>query len=243
MSGSSDLSLKLWSSETWDCVRTLVGHDHVVSDVAFAGDGQVVSCSRDATIKVWDATSGYCVKTLRGHSEWVRTIAVSAGGLLVSGGHDKSVRLWKLADGSLQHELFGHEHVIEAVAWAPPSSNPWIEDLDNAKDLAEKQTEQKYFASASRDKSIRVWSVTGTLVATLTGHENWVRALHFQGKLLFSAGDDYSVRVWDLAAKRLLKTIDNAHEHFVSTLAYSSLAGGLVATADVEGTAKLWGLK
>ncbi len=143
VSGAADLSLKLWSTETWDCVRTLVGHDHVVSDVAFAGDAQVVSCSRDATIKVWDATSGYCVKTLRGHSEWVRSIAVSAGGLLVSGGHDKSVRLWKLSDGALLHELFGHEHVIEAVAWAPPSSNPWIEDLENAKDLAEKQTEQK----------------------------------------------------------------------------------------------------
>ncbi len=85
--------------------------------------------------------------------------------------------------------------------------------------------------------------MTGTLVATLSGHENWVRGLHFQGKLLVSVGDDYALRVWDLAAKRLLKSIENAHEHFVSCLAFSQLGGGQIATADVEGTAKLWGLK
>jgi WD40 repeat protein len=74
-----------------------------------------------------------------------------------SGGHDKSVRVWNLTTGTSVHELYGHEHVIEAVAWAPPASNPWIEDVENAKELAEKQTEQKYFASVSRDKSIKIW--------------------------------------------------------------------------------------
>lgn len=155
--GSSDLAIKLWSCETWDCLKTLQGHDHVVSDVAFAnGDALLLSASRDATLRVWDATTGYCQRQLRGHQEWVRTLDVAAAaGLVASGGHDKSLRVWNLTTGATLHEFFGHEHVVEAVAWAPPAANPYIEDLENAKDLAEKQTVTKYFASASRDKTIR----------------------------------------------------------------------------------------
>ena len=83
------------------------------------------------------------------------------------------------------HELYDHEHVIECVKFAPPSSNPWIEDLENAKDLAEKETEQKYAASGSRDKKINIWNITnGSLVMTLKGHENWVRDFIFYGKIM-----------------------------------------------------------
>lgn len=243
-SASSDLSIKLWNTETWDCVRTLQGHDHAVSDVLFVGD-LIVSCSRDHNIKLWDSQTGYCTKTLKGHSEWVRSIAPNAdGSLLVSGGHDKTVRIWNLANGAAVHELFGHDHVIEAVAFAPPSANPWIEDLENAKDLADKQTEAKYCASASRDKTIKIWDVTtGQPVFSLSGHENWVRGLQFAGggKYLMSVADDYSIRIWDLSARRQVKALENAHDHFVSSIAYSTRLG-LVATSDVDGKVKVWGL-
>ena len=89
-----------------------------------------------------------------------------------------------------------------------------------------------------------MWNAaTGSSVFCLKGHENWVRAIVFHpgGKLLFSCGDDYTVRVWDLAGRRLVKTIENAHEFFVSCMALSKM--GLLATGDVEGTAKLWACK
>lgn len=242
-SASADLSLKLWDMETNECIKTMHGHDHNVSAVVFMPNGDtVVSCSRDHSIRYWDVQTGYCSKTLHGHSEWVRAIAVSpAGDLLVSGGHDKSVRLWDAPKGTTLHEMFGHEHVIECVAFAPPQSNPWIEDLENAKDVAEKQTEIKYCVSGSRDKKIIVWDVkSGGIVMTLKGHENWVRdfVFHPSGKYLISTGDDYTIRIWDLSQQRVIKTIDNAHEHFIGTLHLSKL--GCIATGDVENLIKLW---
>ncbi len=112
-----------------ECVKTMHGHDHNVSAVVFSGEETVISCSRDHSIKLWNVTTGYCTKTLSGHTEWVRTLAV-AGDLLLSGGHDKSIRVWNISKGTTQQELFGHEHVVECVAFAPPASNPWIEDLE-----------------------------------------------------------------------------------------------------------------
>jgi WD40 repeat protein len=56
VSCSSDLSLKLWEFEqTYECLKTLRGHEHSVSGVAFLpGDDIIVSASRDGTIKVWE---------------------------------------------------------------------------------------------------------------------------------------------------------------------------------------------
>ena len=53
------------------------------------------------------------------------------------------------------------------------------------------------------------------------GHDNWVRALvfHPSGKYLLSASDDGTIRVWELATGRCVKTVQ-AHSHFVTCLAW-----------------------
>jgi platelet-activating factor acetylhydrolase IB subunit alpha len=113
---SADVSIKLWDFKegTYECTRTLRGHDHSVSAVAWLPDTtgsssssslRLASCSRDSSIKIWDAATGYCIDTLSGHSDWVRSIAAAAasaavagvaegGVLLASCGNDQSVRVW-----------------------------------------------------------------------------------------------------------------------------------------------------
>ena len=59
-----DLSIKLWDADTWDCKRTLHGHDHNVSSLAFTPNGEtLLSASRDKTIRVWEVSTG-CVFAL-----------------------------------------------------------------------------------------------------------------------------------------------------------------------------------
>lgn len=96
------------------------------------------------------------------------------------------------------------------------------------------------------------------------GHDNWVRALvfHPSGKYLLSASDDGTIRVWELATGRCVKTVQ-AHSHFVTCLAWgrqlASSGGGakvgangapnggeaekvvnVVATGSVDQTVKIW---
>lgn len=55
------MSIKLWDfNQTYECVKTMHGHDHNVSSVAFSPSGDIVySASRDKTIKAWEVATGY----------------------------------------------------------------------------------------------------------------------------------------------------------------------------------------
>lgn len=58
---SADMSIKLWDfTQTFECFKTMLGHDHNVSSVAFVPAGDfVLSASRDKTIKMWEVATGY----------------------------------------------------------------------------------------------------------------------------------------------------------------------------------------
>lgn len=61
---SADLSIKLWDfQQSYECVKTMHGHDHNVSSVAFVPAGDyVLSASRDRTIKMWEVATGLVLR-------------------------------------------------------------------------------------------------------------------------------------------------------------------------------------
>ena len=57
---SADMTVKLWDFTSYECIKTLHGHDHNVSSISFMPSGDyVVSSSRDKTIKMWEVATGY----------------------------------------------------------------------------------------------------------------------------------------------------------------------------------------
>jgi WD40 repeat protein len=92
------------------------------------------------------------------------------------------------------------------------------------------------------DEKIELWDVaTSTQRATLNGHEHFAGHLTFSpnGKLLASSslGDRKTIIVWDVAAARMMKSIDEPE--VLRSLAFSPDSHTLLSAKD-DGTIKLW---
>eukprot|EP01031_Cornospumella_fuschlensis_P035932 gene35932-43580_t len=70
MSCSEDKTIRLWSIETGECIKTLTGHSKVVNDADFHADFKmfrrhagIVSCSGDNTLKIWNGSDTNALST------------------------------------------------------------------------------------------------------------------------------------------------------------------------------------
>jgi WD40 repeat protein/tetratricopeptide (TPR) repeat protein len=94
-------------------------------------------------------------------------------------------------------------------------------------------------ASAGKDKTVKLWSLDGTLLNTLQGHKSDVVAVSFSpdGQLLASASCDKTVKLWSLDGT-LLYTLQG-HKNFVLAVSFSP-DGQLLASVSRDKTIKLW---
>ena len=119
VSGSWDNTLRVWDSNTGECLRSMEGHSAPVTSVAMLPDGRYVSGSGDHTLRVWDCDSGKCLRTLEGHSDSVNCVAVLPDGRCVSGSSDHTLRVWDSNTGECLRSMEGHSAPVTCVAVLP----------------------------------------------------------------------------------------------------------------------------
>ncbi|KAK4623525.1 Nuclear distribution protein PAC1 [Fulvia fulva] len=198
--------------------HTLQSHRQPITSVAFHPlFSSLASGSEDCTIKIWDYELGELERTLKSHTKAV--LDVDFGGprgntLLASCSSDLTIKLWDPAEEYKNiRTLPGHDHSVSCVRFIPSGA-------------AGAPLSGNLLASASRDKSIRIWDVTtGYCLRTLRGHGDWVRslALTMDGRWLVSTSSDQSARMWDLSQpdSNAQKQTFMAHEHVVECTAFA----------------------
>jgi WD40 repeat protein len=81
VTGSQDMTAKVWDAATGQELLTLEGHTDVVRSVTFSPEGnRIVTGSDDRTAKVWDAGTGQELLALNGHTHAVWSAAFSPDG-------------------------------------------------------------------------------------------------------------------------------------------------------------------
>ncbi|MDJ0773697.1 MAG: AAA-like domain-containing protein [Mastigocoleus sp. MO_167.B18] len=97
----------------------------------------------------------------------------------------------------------------------------------------------KLLASASRDQTIKLWRMDGTLLKTFEGHGDWVRGIAFSpnGKYIVSASQDGTVKLWQINGT-LLSTF-KGHSAGVNSVAFGNKCKLIVSGSD-DNTVKIW---
>ena len=236
-----DATVRVWQLADGAPVgKPLTGHTGL--DAVAVGalpDGTPVIVSGGSTVRVWELASGRWLHILEGHTDWVSAVAVGAlpdgTPVIVSGGgHDDTVRVWRLADGTRVGEpLRGHTASVDAVAvGALPDGTPVI------------------VSGGGHDDTVRVWRLAdGTRVGEpLRGHAGGVSAVAVGAlpdgtPVIVSGGGDATVRVWELASGRWLRTLEG-HTGGVSAVAVGALPDGtpVIVSGGGDATVRVWRL-
>ncbi|MEG4962933.1 MULTISPECIES: WD40 domain-containing protein [unclassified Microcoleus] len=141
----------------------------------------------------------------------------------------------KSADASINREV---ENVLRQAVYQADEYNRFSghKAAVMAVDIS---PDSKLIASASVDKTVKLWRRDGTEIATLKGHQASVRTVKFSpnGQLIASGSEDDTVKVWRLDGS-LLKTFQD-HSASVWGVAFSP-DGETIASASADNTVKLW---
>lgn len=179
--GLSNGAVALFRVGIWEA-RMLRAHENKVNDIAFSPDNKMLATgSMDSTVRLWSLDRREIVFADR--EGMPRDLAFAGDGRVMSvTAPDKEATLWDLGSGQAE-PLAGHQDVILH---------------------ARVSADGKIAASASADKTLRVWDVSkrpAVLLHVLEGHEDGVQdlALSADGKVLLSWGMDKTLRLWDMS--------------------------------------------
>jgi WD40 repeat protein/class 3 adenylate cyclase len=240
--GSQDKTIRLWKSDTGECVRTLQKHSSSVWCVAFNPEGSVLaSGSQDGTVILWDMDSGNALRRLqavnrgevvennkreqKAHSE--KDIGAltfdPSGQILVGGGNGNRLQMWKVSDGSLLHTLQGSNNAIYSAAFNPRG---------------------RTLFSAGRGYGLEKWdAINGERLRPIEeakGANVYSVAFDPAGKLIAGGDAKSSVKLWDAESGRLLRTLEG-HTDSVVCVDFSMDSTLLASKGhNKDGFVRLW---
>jgi len=229
-SASKDGAVKVWDCVVGHCVRSLTSHTASVTCLRWGGGGLIYSASQDRTIKVWRAKDGVLCRTLQGHGHWVNVLALNTDYVMRTGAFDpKDAKIvhddTRLPDEEMKAlaekrytdvlKVIGEEILVSGsddftlFLWKPNSEKQSVARMTGHQQLVNDvkfSPDARLVASASFDKSIRVWcGKTGRFLCVFRGHVQAVYQLAWaaDSRLLVSGSADSTLKLWSMETKKL----------------------------------------
>jgi cytochrome c len=158
----------------------LRGHGGPVKALAISSDGlNAISGSFDTSVIRWSLSRNVAEQVLRFHDGAVNAIAYLKDGRIVTAGTDAHIAIWTPGLQQPDKVLDGHAAPIASLSVSPDGTT---------------------LASASWDRTVRLWPLNGGEPRVLEGNAQSVNGVVFSkdGKNVVSVGYDATVRIWSV---------------------------------------------
>lgn len=261
----NDKCAYVWHVPTRTLHNKLTGHHRWISHLSFSPDGNAIgTASRDTTARVWEELGASTVSECMQHAETVWNVAFSPDSTLIAtASEDRTVQLWDRKTTVCIGEALRQDDPIRKVVFSPDSTRFATKSANSVhlwqipRGMHRCQTmthldavytvafsfDGKWLATASRDKTARIWDWnSGLLVAPPLQHQDVVRVVAFSpdDSTIATACDDGAARMWD--AHRYQQLVEMRHQAAVVCVAFSP-DGRRLATASRDGTVQQWDTK
>lgn len=227
--------IKIYENSSMNC-QLLKGHTDIVLalDRSSANPNLLASSSKDNSLRLWMLSEGQkitCVGLGMRHTGSVGSVSFSQLKLsfLVSVSQDTCVKMWQIpakfeenSSLSCSHTEVAHQKDINSVSVAP---------------------NDKLIATASQDKTVKLWDDSLTLLGVLRGHKRGVWCVRFSpvDQVVLTSSADCTVKLWSISDFSCLKTLEG---HESSVLRAEFLSQGLqVLSAGGDGLLKIFSVK
>jgi WD40 repeat protein len=228
-SAGNDHTVKLWNLSSGRLLHDLDATDHgsQVRTVAFSPDGQrLASAGSSGGIALWDVSTGAREHLFPGRALVERLAFDADGARLVAARQDGFLEVWDLAARKLIRAL---PHPVRRVGIGFSPEGGWL-----------------LSSGASADPRAFVQDIaSGWEIALPAGHASdaLVLALHPAGRTLATAGNDKTLRLWDLKTlreKEVLRGHGEGVEGGINGLDWRRDGLLLASAGGKDGTIRLW---
>ena len=240
----------------------------MVLALGISADGKLMAAAGGRSARLWDVASGRQIATLD-HGDVVRAIALHPDGrYFVTGGWDKTAQIWDLTDGARIARL-QHEDGVEAMLFSPDGkylvttvsglerrhahcASIWqIPDERALTRVCHAQegpiqavafaTDGRRFATASLDRSVRIWETASGREVMRLMHDAAVDAIALDraGTHLASGSQNGRVRKWDLRTGKEIPGLFMSHQGAVKAVSFSP-DDRMIVTGSEDHTARVW---
>ncbi|XP_070595825.1 F-box and WD repeat domain containing protein 10B isoform X2 [Erythrolamprus reginae] len=183
LSGSYDLSIRMWNIRKGTCVKIFLGHKGNITCLDVCKT-RFVSGSKDCTVKLWDMKTGRCIKTFT-HKDYVW--AAKMNEVYVVSSCDKGlVKVWHAESYALIKVLEGHRGGITCLSF-----DEW------------------HLLTGSTDGYILAWSMVGKHKRCLMAfrHPKDVLSLAFVYLRVISGCADGKIRIFNFFSGNCLRVM------------------------------------